>query len=249
MSFEGKVVIVTGGGQGIGKGIALHFGRLGANVAIAELNMQTGSEVAKEIQGMGRKAIVVKADVANYDDAQNMAKQVINEMGGIDILVNNAGYVKPEQSLFMQEDTAYWQKVISVCYNGVIYCTQAVLEHMIEKKYGKIVSIASDAGRVGQQGQAVYAGAKGAVIAFSKSIAREVARYNINVNCVSPGATWGPGMETMPKEMQEKIAKSYLFRRLAQPEDHANAVAFLASDESNYLTGQTISVSSGYTMF
>jgi 2-hydroxycyclohexanecarboxyl-CoA dehydrogenase len=249
MSFEGKVVIVTGGGQGIGKGIALHFGRLGANVAIAELNMQTGSEVAKEIQGMGRKAIVVKADVANYDNAQNMAKQVINEMGGIDILVNNAGYVKPEQSLFMQEDTAYWQKVISVCYNGVIYCTRAVLEHMIEKKYGKIVSIASDAGRVGQQGQAVYAGAKGAVIAFSKSIAREVARYNINVNCVSPGATWGPGMETMPKEMQEKIAKSYLFRRLAQPEDHANAVAFLASDESNYLTGQTISVSSGYTMF
>jgi 2-hydroxycyclohexanecarboxyl-CoA dehydrogenase len=249
MSFEGKVAIVTGGGQGIGKGIALHLAKLGANVAIAELNMQTGGEVAKEIQEMGRKAITVKADVANYDDAMNMAKQVINEMGGIDILVNNAGYVKPEQSLFMQEDTAYWQKVISICYNGVIYCTRAVLEHMIEKKYGKIVSIASDAGRVGQQGQAVYAGAKGAVIAFSKSIAREVARYNINVNCVSPGATWGPGMETMPKEMQEKIAKSYLFRRLAQPQDHANAVAFLASDESNYLTGQTISVSSGYTMF
>ena len=249
MTFEGKVVIVTGGGQGIGEGIALHFGKLGANVAIAELNMETGGKVAKEIQGMGRKAIVVKTDVANYDSAMNMAKQVINEMGGIDILVNNAGYVKPEQSLFMQEDTDYWQKVISVCYNGVIYCTRAVLEHMIEKKYGKIVSIASDAGRVGQQGQAVYAGSKGAVIAFSKSIAREVARHNINVNCVSPGATWGPGMETMPKEMQEKIAKSYLFRRLAQPEDHANAVAFLASDESNYLTGQTISVSSGYTMF
>ena len=249
MTFEGKVVIVTGAGQGIGKGIALHFGKLGANVAIAELNMETGGEVAKEIQGMGRKAIVVKTDVANYDSAMNLAKTVIGEMGGIDILVNNAGYVKPEQSLFMQEDTDYWQKVISVCYNGVIYCTRAVLEHMIEKKYGKIVSIASDAGRVGQQGQAVYAGSKGAVIAFSKSIAREVARYNINVNCVSPGATWGPGMETMPQEMQEKIAKSYLFRRLAQPQDHANAVAFLASDESNYLTGQTISVSSGYTMF
>ena len=249
MTFEGKVVIVTGAGQGIGKGIALHFGKLRANVAIAELNMETGGEVAKEIQGMGRKAIVVKTDVANYDSAMNLAKTVIGEMGGIDILVNNAGYVKPEQSLFMQEDTDYWQKVISVCYNGVIYCTRAVLEHMIEKKYGKIVSIASDAGRVGQQGQAVYAGSKGAVIAFSKSIAREVARHNINVNCVSPGATWGPGMETMPQEMQEKIAKSYLFRRLAQPQDHANAVAFLASDESSYLTGQTISVSSGYTMF
>lgn len=249
MSFEGKVAIVTGAGQGIGKGIALHLAKLGANIAIIELNMETGGEVAKEIQEIGRKAITVHCDVANFDDTQKMAAQVISEFGGIDILVNNAGYVKPEQSWFIQEDVPYWQKVISVCYNGVIYCCRAVLDHMIEKKYGKIVSIASDAGRVGQQGQAVYSGAKGAVMAFSKALAREVARYNINVNCVSPGATWGPGMETMPQEMQEKIARSYLFRRLAQPEDHANAVAFLASDESNYLTGQTISVSSGYTMF
>jgi 2-hydroxycyclohexanecarboxyl-CoA dehydrogenase len=248
MSFDGKVVIVTGGGQGIGKGIALNFARLGANVAIIELNMETAGAVVKEIQGMGRKAIAVHTDVADFNQTKIMAEQVIKELGGIDILVNNAGYVKPEQSLFIQEDVPYWQKIISVCYNGVIYCSRAVLDHMIEKKYGKIVSIASDAGRVGQQGQAVYSGAKGAVIAFSKALAREVARYNINVNCVAPGATWGPGMETMPKEMQEKIAKSYLFRRLAQPQDHANAVAFLASDESNYMTGQTLSVSSGYTM-
>ena len=249
MSFEGKVAIVTGGGQGIGKGIALYLAKLGANVAIVELNMDTAGEVVKEIQGMGRKAIAVHTDVADFEQTKKMADQVIKELGGIDVLVNNAGYVIPEQSLFINEDVPYWQKVISVCYNGVIYCSRSVLDHMIEKKYGKIVSIASDAGRVGQQGQAVYSGAKGAVIAFSKALAREVARYSINVNCVSPGATWGPGMETMPKEMQEKIAKSYLFRRLAQPEDHANAVAFLASDESNYITGQTISVSSGYTMF
>ena len=249
MEFSGKVVIVTGGGQGIGKGIALNFAQLGANVAIVDLNMETAGKVVKEIQGLGRKAIAVKTDVANFDETKNMAKQVIDNLGGIDILINNAGYVKPEQSLFIQEDVAYWQKVISICYNGVIYCSRAVLDHMIGKKYGKIISIASDAGRVGQQGQAVYSGAKGAVMAFSKALAREVARYNINVNCVSPGATWGPGMETMPKEMQEKIAHSYLFRRLAQPQDHANAVAFLASDKSNYMTGQTLSVSSGYTMF
>ena len=248
MSFEGKVVIVTGGGQGIGKGIALHLAKLGAIIAIVELNMETAGDVVKEIQGLGRQAIAVHTDVSDFDQTKKMATQVIKELGGIDILVNNAGYVIPEQSFFINEDVSYWQKVISVCYNGVIYCSRAVLDHMIEKQYGKIVSIASDAARVGQRGQAVYSGAKGAVISFSKALAQEVARYKININCVAPGATWGPGMETMPQEMQEKIAKSYLFRRLAQPEDHANAVAFLASDESNYITGQTISVSSGYTM-
>jgi 2-hydroxycyclohexanecarboxyl-CoA dehydrogenase len=249
VEFDGKVAIITGGGQGIGEGIAYYLAELGANIAIVELNMEAADKVVKKIQGMGRKAIAVKADVANFDDTKRMASEVISGLGGIDILVNNAGYVKPAQSYFIQEDAPYWQKVVGVCYFGVIFCSRAVLDHMIEKKYGKIVSIASDAGRVGQRGQAVYSGAKGAVMAFSKALAQEVARYNINVNCVSPGATWGPGMETMPKEMQEKIANSYLFRRLAYPKDHANAVAFLASDRSNYITGQTISVSSGYTMF
>ncbi len=248
MEFESKVVIVTGGGQGIGEGIALNFAKLGADVAIVDLNMETAGAVVKKIQDLGRKAIAVNADVANFDDAKKMASQVIAGLGGIHVLINNAGYVKPAQSYFIQEDVPYWEKVISVCYNGVIYCSRAVLDYMIEKKYGKIISIASDAGRVGQRGQAVYSGAKGAVIAFSKALAQEVARYNINVNVISPGATWGPGMETMPKEMQEKIANSYLFRRLAYPQDHANVAAFLASDKAAYLTGQTISVSSGYTM-
>jgi 2-hydroxycyclohexanecarboxyl-CoA dehydrogenase len=247
MDFSGKVVIVTGGGQGIGEGIALNFAKLGADVAIADLNMETAGAVVKKIQGLGRKSIAVKTDVANFDDAKKMAAEVVKDLGKIDILVNNAGYVTPAQSYFISEDVPYWQKVISVCYNGVIYCSRAVLDNMMERKYGKIVSIASDAGRVGQRGQAVYSGAKGAVIAFSKALAQEVARYNVNVNCVSPGAT-DTGVMTMPKEMHDKIASTYLFKRMAVPQDHANAVAFLASDLSGYMTGQTLSVSSGYTM-
>ena len=174
MSFDGKVVIVTGGGQGIGKGIALYLAKLGADIAIVELNMDTAGEVVKEIQGMGRRAVAVHTDVADFEQTKKMADQVIKELGGIDVLVNNAGYVIPEQSFFITEDVPYWQKVISVCYNGVIYCSRSVLDHMIEKQYGKIVSIASDAARVGQRGQAVYSGAKGAVIAFSKALAQEV---------------------------------------------------------------------------
>jgi 2-hydroxycyclohexanecarboxyl-CoA dehydrogenase len=247
MNFEGKVAIVTGGGQGIGEGISLHLAKLGANIAIVDLNMDTAAAVVKKVQGLGKKAIAVKCDVGNFDDTKKMAADVVKQLGKIDILVNNAGYVKPEQSFFMQEEVPYWNKIIAVCYLGVIYSSRACLEYMTVAKYGKIVSIASDAGRVGQRGQAVYSGAKGAVIAFSKALAQEVARYGVNVNCVSPGAT-DTGFMTMPKEMHDKIAGTYLFKRMALPSDHANAVAFLASDESNYITGQTISVSSGYTM-
>jgi 2-hydroxycyclohexanecarboxyl-CoA dehydrogenase len=247
MEFEGKVAIVTGGGQGIGEGIAMHLASLGANIAVVDLNMDTAGAVVKKIQGLGRKAIALKTDVSNFEDTKKMAADVVKNLGKIDILVNNAGYVKPEQSFFMQEEVPYWQKIIGVCYNGVVYCSRSCLEYMSVAKYGKIVSIASDAGRVGQRGQAVYSGAKGGVIAFSKALAQEVARYGVNVNCVSPGAT-DTGVMTMPKEMHDKIAGTYLFKRMAVPADHANAVAFLCSDLSNYITGQTISVSSGYTM-
>ncbi|MBN2062992.1 MAG: SDR family oxidoreductase [Deltaproteobacteria bacterium] len=248
MDFKGKVAIVTGGGQGIGEGICLNFAKFGADVAIFDTNLETSEAVAKKLKDMGVKSFAIKTDVTNQDNVNQSVQSVIKEFGTVDILVNNAGYVMPAQSWFKDEKADYWDKVIDVCYKGTIYCSKAVLDTMMEKKYGKICSIASDAARVGQRGQAVYSGAKGAVIAFSKALAQEVAYYKINVNCVCPGATRTPGMDTMPKEMQEKIAKSYLFKRVAEPLDIANAVCFLCSEYSVYMTGQTLSVSSGYTM-
>ena len=247
MKFEGKVAIVTGAGQGIGRGIALKLAQEGASVAIADLNPETANQVANEIKKMGRKAIAVQTDVTSSASVNQMVQQVLDTFGTVDILVNNAGYVAPKMTPFNKETEDYWDKVIDVCYKGVILCCLAVVDTMIAKKSGKIVSITSDAARVGQSGQAVYSGAKGAVAAFSKAISVELARYNINVNCVAPGATNTPAFASAPPEMREAAAKIYPLRRVAEIEDIANAVAFLASDEASFITGQQLSVSGGYT--
>ncbi|HEX2965704.1 MAG TPA: glucose 1-dehydrogenase [Syntrophorhabdaceae bacterium] len=248
MKLLNKVAIVTGGGQGIGEGIALKLAKEGADVAIADLNVETAGGVAKKITELGRKAIAVQTDVTSSASVNAMAQEVINKLGTIDILVNNAGYVAPMMRNFTKETEEYWNQVIAVCLNGVILCSRAVVDTMIAKEGGKIISIASDAARVGQQGQAVYSGAKGGVVAFSKAIARELARYKINVNCIAPGATNTPAFQQAPAEMREAAAKIYPLRRVAEVEDIANAVAFLASDEAAFITGQIISVSGGYTM-
>jgi 2-hydroxycyclohexanecarboxyl-CoA dehydrogenase len=248
MKLTDKVAIVTGGGQGIGEGIALKLAHEGANVAIADLNLETANGVAKKIIELGRKSIAVQTDVTSSASVNAMAQEVISKLGTIDILVNNAGYVAPMMRNFTKETEDYWNQVIAVCLNGVIFCSRAVVDTMIAKESGKIISIASDAARVGQQGQAVYSGAKGGVVAFSKAIAKELARYKINVNCIAPGATNTPAFQQAPVEMREAAAKIYPLRRVAEVEDIANAVAFLASDEASFITGQILSVSGGYTM-
>jgi len=248
MKLKDKVAIVTGGGQGIGEGIALKLAREGANIAIADLNLETANGVAKKIAELGRKSIAVQTDVTSGASVNAMAQEVISKLGTIDILVNNAGYVAPMMRNFTKETEDYWNQVIAVCLNGVILCSRAVVDTMIAKESGKIISIASDAARVGQQGQAVYSGAKGGVVAFSKAIAKELARYKINVNCIAPGATNTPAFQQAPAEMREAAAKIYPLRRVAEVEDIANAVAFLASDEASFITGQILSVSGGYTM-
>ena len=248
MEFSDKVVIVTGGGQGMGEKIAMTFAKEGASVAVLDLNLDTAKAVADQIKADGGKSLAIKTDVGKKAEVDAAIKQVLDTFGTVDILVNNAGFVYAKPSKFWQEDEEYWNKVIDCCFKGVMFCCNAVLPTMMEKKSGKIVSIASDAAKVGQSGQTVYSGAKGAVVAFSKGLAKEVARYGININCVSPGATRTPAFAQMTPEMQSKISDSYLFKRVAEPEDIANAVAFLASSKSCYMTGQNLSVSSGYTM-
>lgn len=247
MKLEGKVAIVTGAGQGIGRGIALKLAQEGASVAIADLNLETANQAADELKGLGHKAIAVQTDVSSSASVNQMVQQVLDSFGTVDILVNNAGYVSPMMTPFIKETEEYWEKVIGICYTGMILCSRAVVDTMIAKKSGKIVSITSDASKVGQSGQAVYSGAKGAVAAFSKAISVELARYNINVNCVAPGATNTPAFAQAPQEVKDAAAKMYPLRRVAEVQDIANAVAFLASDEASFITGQNLSVSGGYT--
>lgn len=248
MKTGSKVAIVTGAGQGIGKAIALRLVRDGANLAVVDINQETAEATAREIEGLGRRAIAIKTDVSNSEQVNKMVEQTVRDFGTVDILVNNAAFVAEVPQNFIDETEEYWDRVIAVCLKGVILCSRAVLDTMIEKQGGKIVNISSDAGRVGQPGQTVYAGTKGGIIAFTKSLAREVARHGINVNCVSPGATDTPAFQKNPEKVKEAVPKGIPLRRIAKPEDIAGAVAFLCSIDADYITGQVLSVSGGYTM-
>ncbi|MFB3924579.1 MAG: SDR family NAD(P)-dependent oxidoreductase [Syntrophales bacterium] len=249
MKLKDRVAIVTGGGQGIGRAIAHEMAREGAKVCVADLNPDTAAKVAEEIKTMGGSAMACKVDITDLAQCEKTVKDTIAAFGCVDILVNNVGWDKME--LFINSEPATWDKVIAINFRGPINFFKAVLPHMIERKYGKIVSIASDAGRVGSSGEAVYSGAKGGIIAFSKTIAREVARYGINVNCVSPGPTDTPFFAAVAGDnpaIAEGLKKAIPMRRLAQPEDIAGAVVFMASDSAGYITGQVLSVSGGLNM-
>jgi len=249
MILKGKAAIVTGASQGIGCAIALELAREGAKVCVADLNPDTAKQVEAEIKDMGREAMSFQVDVTSLEKVQEVVQKVIDTFEAVDILVNNVGWDKIE--LFIDSEPETWDRVININFKGPMHCFKAVLPHMIERKYGKIVSIASDSGRVGSSGEAVYSGMKGGVISFSKTIAREVARYGINVNCISPGPTDTPFFAQVAADnpaIGEGLKKAIPFRRLAVPEDIAPAIAFLVSDGSGYITGQCLSVSGGLTM-
>ena len=250
--LTGKVAVVTGGSQGIGKGISVTLAKQGATVAILDILDEVGKQTVSEIEGANGKAKFYHCDVTKKEEVDKNVAAIFDEFKQIDILVNDAGY--DEFELFLKLDPSWWDKLIDLNYKHFIYTNYAVLPHMRDRNYGRIINIASDAGRGGSSGEAVYSGAKGGVIAFSKTIAREFARFNITSNCVCPGPTVTPlhlkqQKEELPSKVLAAIEKSIPLRRFGQPEDLANAVVFFASDEANFITGQTLSVSGGLTMF
>ena len=242
---------VTGAGRGIGRAIALRLAKAGLAIGVTDLNGTTAASVAGEIQAAGGRATSVAADVTSPESMRAAVASVEGALGPIGVLVNNAGW--DEFHFFAETEPAFWDKVIAVNYRGVLATTHAVLGGMTARKQGRIVSIASDAGRVGSTGESVYSGCKGAVIAFSKALAREVARHGITVNCVAPGVTDTQLLHDVMAgdrgaRILEAVRRTVPLGRLGTPEDVAGTVAYLVSDEAQYMTGQVLSISGGLTM-
>ncbi|MCA9771354.1 MAG: SDR family oxidoreductase [Myxococcales bacterium] len=246
MTLTGKVAIVTGAAQGIGRAIAVELSRRGARVAVVDRNLEGARASAEAIVQAGGSALAIQADVTGRAAVGAMVRAAEESLGPLDVLVNNVGWT--EDTRFLSENEAYWDKVIALNLKTVILCTHAALEVMVPRERGRIVNIASDAGRVGNAGESVYAAAKGGVIAFTKSIAREVARHGIFVNCVAPGPTDTELLARQSEKYRTAMARAIPLRRFARPDEIARTAAFFASDEAAFITGQTLSVSGGLTM-
>jgi len=247
MRLEGKKAVVTGGGRGVGRAVSLAFGREGADLVINYVrNEEAAKEVVSELEGMGRDALAVRADVAVKKDADRIIGACLDRFGRIDILVNNAGISNPAMLHKMTEEQ--WDQVLDIHLKGAFLCTRAASRHFMAQNYGKIINVTSVAGIVGTTGQINYAAAKGGLISFTKSCARELARYHVTANVISLGIV----VTDMTKRLQEdpKLREIYMRRillnRYAEPQDIAPAFVFLASDESNYITGQLLRVDGGY---
>jgi 3-oxoacyl-[acyl-carrier protein] reductase len=246
MRLRDKKAIVTGAGQGIGRSIALKVAQEGADVVIAEWKSDTGNQTKKEVEALGRKALYVKVDVANQKQVQNMVVEVRKAWGRIDILVNNAGFDRGATLLKVKEED--WDAVLGVHLKGTMNCIQAVAPHMIENKYGKIINISSIYGKSGGIAAISYSTAKAGIIGLTKSVARELGGYQINVNVVLPGLILTPTIAKMAEKYRDMIIERTPLGRIGQPEEVANVVAFLASDEASFITGATIEVSGGSSM-
>ena len=253
MKLKGKTALVTGAGRGIGRAIALALAREGAQVAVLDIGRESAEGVRREVEALGVKGLAFATDLTRRAEVERAIEDLVAQWGQLDVVVNNAGWDKMQP--FLDSDEATWDRIIGINFKGLLYVCKAALPHMIKRGAGgRVIDIASDAGRVGSSNEAVYAGTKGAIIAFGKTLAREMARHRITVNTVCPGITETGLLQGMREESEknarviEAIGRAIPLGRIGEPEDIAGAVIFLASPEAGYITGQTLSVSGGLTM-
>jgi len=250
--LNGKVALVTGAGSGIGRAIATRLAEEGMTVGILDLNAEAAAASVASIVATGGTAIAETCDICDYAAVEQAVSSLEQRAGPIHTLVNNAGWDMPIP--FLKTEPAFWSKVVSINYLGPLHVTHAVVARMVKRDGGRVIFIASDAGRVGSSGEVVYSGCKGATIAFAKALAREVARNNVLLNCVCPGPTNTPAMDAFAgtgeqgRKIREALVRGVPLGRIGEPSDYPGIVAFLASDDAAFITGQTISVSGGLTM-
>ncbi|MCP2035389.1 3-oxoacyl-[acyl-carrier protein] reductase [Planomicrobium sp. HSC-17F08] len=246
MDLTGKIALVTGSGQGIGRDTALELAKHGANIVVADMNLEAAQKVKREVEVLGRKAIACQVNVADKEDVAKMMDATLEAFGDLDILVNNAGITRDAMMHKMTEE--HFDQVIQVHMKGTFLCMQAAALHMRKKEKGKIINISSISGKIGNMGQVNYAGAKAGIVAMTKVAARESARYQINVNAIQPGFIDSEMTRAMPEEIRQSRIHEIPLQRAGQPKDIANAVIFLASEYSNYITGTVIEVAGGRSM-
>jgi 3-oxoacyl-[acyl-carrier protein] reductase len=241
--LKNRIVLVTGAARGIGRTIALEFAKEGANVVVNDI--MDGTPVAEEIKQMGREAIFLKANIANMQETEQLADKAVEKFGRIDVWINNAGITRDALIHKMTEEN--WNDVINVNLKGTFNCCKAAAKYMMEQKYGRIISVSSVVGQRGNIGQANYSASKAGIIGLTKTLALEFARYgDITVNAVAPGFVNTEMMRTIPEKIMQRIVESIPFHRLAEPDEVAHLIVYLASDKAKYITGQIVGINGGY---
>ncbi|MDD5167090.1 MAG: 3-oxoacyl-[acyl-carrier-protein] reductase [Candidatus Omnitrophica bacterium] len=246
MILKDKVALVTGGARGIGRAIALALAREGADIVIGDVNKEEAAKSCLEIESLGRKTLALGMDVTDYANVEDAVNKILDKFGKVDILVNNAGITK--DNLLLRMNQADWDAVLSVNLKGTFNCIKAVSRPMIKQRTGRIISIASIIGIIGNPGQANYAASKAGIIALTKTAAKELASRNINVNAIAPGFIQTEMTAKLPEDLKNKMKEAIPLDRFGSPDDVAAACLFLASGDSSYITGQTIVVDGGMVM-